>query len=352
MYRAELSPHRSLTRWFPRLLVAGSFALGACNAGDTVAPSAGDTVALSADDQGISAAKGPTGQACIGCPVVSSHILFSTPVGYKNNDIYTMNPDGTGRRVVFTSPMDDYDPAWSPSYTKFVFSRRHGGHMGAIYNGLWTIGWDGLGLFRVTSDSSDKGPAWSKTNRIAFYSTRETQTTNEIYTINPDGTGLTRLTNNAVEDRNPAWSPDGSKIVFASNRGRTLGAMHLYVMNTDGTGVKQLTFGATSEDQPAWSPDGSQIAYHLSGGAQPGLWAMNPDGTNARALSIGLEPGPNGKQEVFLGQPSWSPDSKKIAYTADWIGFHQIYTLSADGIGGGFRPTPLDQQDQEPAWSY
>jgi hypothetical protein len=41
-----------------------------------------------------------------------------------------------------------------------------------------------------------------------------------------------------------------------------------------------------------------------------------------------------------------------IAYTADWIGFHQIYTLSVDGIGGGFRPTPLDKQDQDPAWSY
>lgn len=345
MHRVEFPPRRRLTRWFPRLLAAVSFVLGACDAGDTIAPSV--------DDQDISAAQGPTGQACVGCPVVSSHILFSTPVGYKNNDLYAMNPDGTGRRLVFGSPMDDYEPAWSPTYTRLVFSRRHGGHLGAVYNGLWTIGWDGLGLFRVTSDSSDKGPAWSKTNRIAFYSTRETQSTNEIYSINPDGTGLTRLTNNAVEDRNPTWAPDGSRIVFTSDRGLRIGGKtHLYVMNADGSGVKQLTFGTAIEDQAAWSPDGTQIAYHVSGGAQPGLWVMNADGTNARALSIGLEPGPNGKQEVFLGQPSWSPDSKKIAYTADWIGYHQIYTLSVDGIGGGFRPTPVDQQDQDPAWSY
>jgi Tol biopolymer transport system component len=343
MYRNEFPLFRWLTSWFPRLLVAGSFALGACDAADTTAPPADDPV--------VSPAKGPTGQACVGCPVVSSHILFSrAAVGFGyNNDIYAMNPDGTGRRVVFASEMDDYDPAWSPNSARLVFSRRHGGYLGQTYNGLWTIGWDGLGLFRVTTDSSDKGPTWGKANRIAFYSTRETEAsgTNEIYTINPDGTGLTRLTNNAVEDREPAWSPDGSRIVFASDRGQRIrGKTHLYVMNADGTGVKQLTFGS-GEDQPAWSPDGSKIAYH----AKDGLYTMNADGSNAWVLISGIDAGLGGAKLFFVGQPAWSPDGKTLAFVTDKSGTYKMQTVPVPN--GGLIPllTPQGDQDQFPAWN-
>jgi Tol biopolymer transport system component len=347
MYREEFPPLRWLTSWLPRLLVAGSFALGGCDAGDTTAPTA--------DDPAVSPAQGPNGHACIGCPVVSSHILFAAWAGStKHNEIYSMNPDGTGRKLIVTSDMDDYDPAWSPNYTRLVFSRRHGGYLGTTGNGLWTVGSDGLGLFRVTSDSSDKGPSWGKTNRVAFYSARETHVsnTNEVFTINPDGTGLTRLTNNAAEDRNPAWSPDGSRIVFASDRGpgRLRGSMHLWKMNADGTGLTQLTFGA-GEDQPAWSPDGTRIAYStIAGGNSTGVWVMNVDGTNATQLVSGFIPAPGGWLEYHPGQPSWSPDSKQLAFSSDLSGQYQIYTVGAAG-GGGLKLSTVGQE-QMPAWSY
>jgi Tol biopolymer transport system component len=344
MYREEFPLLRWLTSWLPRLLVAGSFALGACDAGDTTAPSAGNPA--------VSPATRPTGQACVGCPVVSTHILFSSAkVGFEYNaDIYAMNPDGTGRKVVFTSEMDDYDPAWSPNYTRLGFSRRHGGYLGQMYNGLWTIGYDGLGLFRVTTDSSDKGPAWSKTNRIAFYSTRETEATtgtNEIYTINPDGTGLTRLTNNIVEDRDPAWSPDGSKIVFASDRAQRIrGKTHLYVMNADGTGVKQLTFGS-GEDQPAWSPDGSKIAYHV----KDGLYTMNADGSNVWGVISAIDAGLGGATLFFTGQPAWSPDGKTLAWVTDNTGRYSIHSISYPDLGLTRLLTPQGVTDQYPAWN-
>ena len=67
--------------------------------------------------------------------------------------------------------------------------------------------------------------------KIAFHTTRDTLT--EIYTINSDGSGLTRLTNNAADDQVPAWSPDGSQIAFASSRD---GNEEIYVMNSNGSG--------------------------------------------------------------------------------------------------------------------
>jgi Tol biopolymer transport system component len=328
MERDTFPLSQSLTTWVTQLMVAGgiALALSACGAGDTTAPAA--------DDPEVALSRGPTGQACVGCPVVSSHIVFAAWRGSRRNDLYSMNPDGTGRKVIFASHYDEFDPAWSPNGARVVFSRNEIGGQGGTINGLWTIGFDGLGLVRITQDGGDRGASWGKTNRIAFHSTRLTPAagTDEIFTLNPDGTGLVRLTNSSAEDHNPAWSPDGSRIVFASDRAmRGRGAMHLWAMNADGTGLTQLTFGS-GEDQPAWSPDGSLIAYAATTAGVPNaLWVMHADGSNAKLVLAGFAPAPNGWVEFHPGQPTWSPDSKRIAFSSDLSGQYQLYTIAATG---------------------
>src|SRR6266511_6255715 len=86
----------------------------------------------------------------------------------------------------------------------------------------------------------------------------------EIYVMNPDGSGQTRLTNNTETDTKPSWSPDGEKIAFESGRDRTEeGSVNheIYVMNPDGSGQTRLTDNTASDGDPSWSPDGEKIAF-------------------------------------------------------------------------------------------
>src|SRR4051794_411969 len=80
----------------------------------------------------------------------------------------------------------------------------------------------------------------------------------DIYSVNPDGTGATRLTTNAAQDLEPAWSPDGSEIGFVSLRD---GNYEIYTMNADGTSQTRITTNPAADVQPAWSPDGTKIVF-------------------------------------------------------------------------------------------
>jgi Tol biopolymer transport system component len=116
-----------------------------------------------------------------------------------------------------------------------------------------------------------------KNGRIAFVSTRDTKTeSGDIYTMNPNGTAVHRLTNNPELDFEPAWSPGGSKIAFASYRHSN---EDIYTINADGTGLERLTHDPKDDDAPAFSPDGNKIAFQSNRAGKDDIYTMTPNGT-------------------------------------------------------------------------
>ncbi len=157
----------------------------------------------------------------------------------------------------------------------------------------------------------------------------------EIFRMDATGANVVNLTNRAsVQDYTPAWSPDGSKIVFAC-------AVEICVMNDDGSGIVQLTTNLRAE-APAWSPDGSRIAFHREDpSGNWDIYVMDANGGNVVRLTT---------DPATEGYPDWSPDGAKIAFSRGISGTSQILVMNADGTGV-VQLTTAASASNVPAWS-
>lgn len=152
---------------------------------------------------------------------------------------------------------------------------------------------------------------------IAFDSDRDSNW--EVYSMGPDGSNTVNLTNNPAEDRNPAWSPDGSQIAFISNRDNGKeGGQFIYVMNADGSNVRQLTFDNGS-DWPDWSNDGSRITYTRN----DDIYVIDADG-NGQPINLTNSPEKDWKS-------NWSPDGKRIAWLSGSGPNWNAFIMDANG---------------------
>jgi Tol biopolymer transport system component len=203
---------------------------------------------------------------------------------------------------------------------------------------LFSVEPDGSGLTRLTDRKGVEGDSsWSPDGtKIAFTCARNPEGGPfEICSVNADGSGFRRLTRHRTFTIAPSWSPDGTRIVYATLKGRGE-HLRLYVMNADGSGKQQLTRhrGPYSDTDPEWSPDGTTIAFALiKGGETPrsfdsGIALIDAaDGGNMRRLTPR-----RGRDEL---NPNWSPDGAAIAFEVTRlfdVRQSDMWLMNADGF--------------------
>ena len=140
-----------------------------------------------------------------------------------------------------------------------------------------------------------------KTKKIAFTSNRDGN--NEIYIMNPDGTGQTNLTQHGASDVQPAWSPTGEQVLFASNRD---GKHDLYLIDADGANVQKVFDDLKVRTAPAWAPDGERISYSLTAEVRELYIASLDTKIEKRIVRVG----------PFDGYSNWSTDGTRIVFDA------------------------------------
>jgi Tol biopolymer transport system component len=214
---------------------------------------------------------------------------------------------------------------------------------------IYVMADDGGGARRLTKDEAtgpetpaglffEVEPAWSPDGeRVAFASRRGGDF--DLYVTGADGKDTRQLTDAKGEETHPSWSPDGERIVF--QRGSPA---HLWILDVAGGASRQLTRSPDAEVDPSWSPDGRWIAYQLRRPGTPlsEIWLVRPDGTGRHRLT----------DIERSQQPAWSPDAKRIAFatTAGSRKDFDIYTVNANGLGLR-RVTSSLLDEFEPAFS-
>ena len=240
-----------------------------------------------------------------------SKIAFNRNIGFTT-DIYVMNADGTNVVALTTAtPQLDFSinvhPSWSPDGSKIAFTSNRNGQRKSE---IWVMNANGTGLVQLTTNiqlgtdgggpvfSVDGAPAWSPDgSRIVFYSTRDGLADTELYVMNADGSNQTRLTDNIADDRNPAWSPDSQRIAFDLNGTSNIG---LNIINRDGSNLVNVVHDGFN---PSWSPDGGRFVFTAldpNNDFKPAVYTINVDGTNKTKLTNNFS---------SSRAPSWAPAS-------------------------------------------
>ena len=212
--------------------------------------------------------------ATIAFACLASNLIACFSVRFPDPDVET------GRVLQLTHTDDtELNPAWSPVADTIAFE-------------CFDDGW-----VRNLPNSNAYFPG--TVGEVRNWPIHSYSIPGNICVMNADGSSRVQLTDDQGYDSDPAWSPDGSKLAFSSQRE---GSVDIYVMNADGSGLKRVTDGQFADYVPTWSPDGSRIAYTSWRNSGHEIVVMNADGSNPTQITDSPE---------WESEPTWSPTGIK-----------------------------------------
>jgi Tol biopolymer transport system component len=209
-------------------------------------------------------------------------LIISTFVATDDREIVSINPDGSGRRVLTRNRVADFEPSPSPDGREVAFvSLRRGRQL------IYVRRANGRETPLAPKLRWQASPAWSPDGREIALDSR-----GQIYLVTPDGSAQRRL----VRGSEPAWSPDATTLAFTGSFGTKFG---IWLIGREGHGLRHVG----GYRQPSFSPDGRQIAF------------QQPIADNANAIFLISVDGGAATMLVAPGRnPTWSPDGNTIVF--------------------------------------
>ena len=206
--------------------------------------------------------------------------------------IWVMGANGHHKHQLVPGGRHDFDqdPVWAPGGKRILFIRSSG--VGRVDLMVYSLASHTVRALHVGRGFSliPESPAWSPDGRTIVFTVLDKGSNDgdpqtDLFTVRADGTGLTQLTRTATtSEEGVDWSPDGRRLLFT----RLWGACEEEVntMNPDGTARRRVRSGCTASE-PAWSPDGHRILTYAVIGRRWGVWAMTPTGAHRRFIARG-----------------------------------------------------------------
>ena len=268
-------------------------------------------------------------------PFFDSKIAYIAETGPKDNRVKRlaiMDSDGANHRFITNGQSTALTPRYSPDYSKIAYVSYLNGYARIF---VYDIG-SGRQTLITESQNPTFAPRWSPDGRWILYSMAVAGNT-DIYRIGSGGGGSPqKLTDAPGIDVGGSYSPDGTRVVFESDRS---GSQQVYVMNADGSNQRRISFFGGRAATPEWSPRGDQIAFtHIAGDLR--IAVMTPSGGGMRHLTSSWQ------DEA----PTWSPNGRIVQFfrTARNSGETSIWQVDLTGRNERRLPTPVGASD--PAW--